>query len=49
VAAILRELYRAEPQQFRFGVQLGVCYRALGQVVALRELVEQLVRCIGSD
>jgi len=39
---ILDKLYREQPDQFRFGVQLALCYRALRQVTALRELVESM-------
>ena len=41
-APILQELYDHEPEQFRFGVQLAVCYRSLNQIAALRALVEKL-------
>ena len=39
---ILRELRAAEPDETRFGTQLAMCYRAVGETPALRELVEQL-------
>jgi predicted AlkP superfamily phosphohydrolase/phosphomutase/tetratricopeptide (TPR) repeat protein len=39
---VLAALYAAEPEQFRFGVQLALCYRALGFVPELRALVERL-------
>lgn len=41
---LLSGLYAAEPGQFRFGVQLAMCYRALGLVAELRALVERLSR-----
>ncbi|MCX7098148.1 MAG: alkaline phosphatase family protein [Methylococcales bacterium] len=41
-APILSELYDNEPGQYRFGVQLALCYRSLNQVAALRTLVEKL-------
>ncbi|MDP2430660.1 MAG: alkaline phosphatase family protein [Pseudomonadota bacterium] len=39
---ILAELYAAAPDQYRFGVHLALCHQALGQVAALRELVESM-------
>ncbi len=39
---LLSALYAAEPEQFRFGVQLAMCYRALGLVPELRALIERL-------
>lgn len=41
---ILAELYDATPDQYRFGVHLALCHQALGQVAALRELVERMTR-----
>ncbi len=41
-APILAELYAAESDQYRFGVQLALCHRALGEVAALRALVEKM-------
>ncbi|MEZ5502380.1 MAG: alkaline phosphatase family protein [Halioglobus sp.] len=40
--AIFGELYEAEPEDSRFGKQLAMCHRAMGNTQALRELVEQL-------
>lgn len=39
---ILKELREAEPEETRFGTQLAMCYRAVGDTPALRDLVEQL-------
>ena len=39
---LLAALYKEQPDQFRFGVQLALCYRALRQVSELRELVESM-------
>jgi tetratricopeptide (TPR) repeat protein len=39
---ILAELYEEEPDQFRFGVHLALCYRALGRTPELRALVERM-------
>ncbi len=39
---ILHELHRVEPEETRFGAQLAMCYRAMGETSALRELVVQL-------
>ena len=41
-APILKELYQAEPEQYRFGVHLALCYRTLNQVAKLRALVEKM-------
>jgi predicted AlkP superfamily phosphohydrolase/phosphomutase/tetratricopeptide (TPR) repeat protein len=43
-APILRELYEAQPDQYRFGVQLAMCYRAMAETAALRALVERLTK-----
>jgi predicted AlkP superfamily phosphohydrolase/phosphomutase/Tfp pilus assembly protein PilF len=43
-AAILTELYEAASDQYRFGVHLALCYRALGKVGELRALVERMTR-----
>lgn len=43
-ADILAELYETWPDQYRFGVHLALCRRALNQVTELRELVERLTR-----
>jgi tetratricopeptide (TPR) repeat protein len=39
---ILQELHEAEPEETRFGTQLAMCYRAIGDTPALRGLVERL-------
>lgn len=39
---ILDELYQNEPEEPRFGKQLALCYRAVGNTQSLRELVEAL-------
>ncbi len=39
---ILRELLEEQPEEVRFGNQLALCYRALGDTPALRRLVERL-------
>jgi predicted AlkP superfamily phosphohydrolase/phosphomutase/Tfp pilus assembly protein PilF len=39
---ILAELYRNEPDQYRFGVHLALCHRSLNQVAPLRALVEKM-------
>jgi tetratricopeptide (TPR) repeat protein len=39
---ILKELYEKEPDQHRFGLQLALCYRALGWIERMRPLVETL-------
>jgi predicted AlkP superfamily phosphohydrolase/phosphomutase/tetratricopeptide (TPR) repeat protein len=39
---ILQELHEAEPEETRFGTQLAMSYRAIGETPALRELVERL-------
>ncbi len=39
---ILLKLYQNNKDQYRFGVQLAMCYRALGGVTQLRQLVESL-------
>lgn len=41
-AEILEELYDAEPDQYRLGVHLALCYRALSNVSELRALVERM-------
>ena len=41
-AEILNEIYEAAPDQYRFGVHLALCYRALGRVADLRALVERM-------
>ncbi len=41
---LLIELYHDDRQQFRFGVQLAMCYRSTGDSAALRELVERLTK-----
>lgn len=43
-AEILGELYDAEPDQYRFGVHLALCQRALNKVAELRALVERMTR-----
>ncbi|HMV18023.1 MAG TPA: alkaline phosphatase family protein [Zoogloea sp.] len=43
-APLLQELYAAEPDQYRFGVHLALCYRALNRVAELRPLVERMTR-----
>lgn len=40
--SILTELYAAEPEETRFGTQLAMCHRAIGDTPALRRVVEQL-------
>ncbi len=39
---LLKDLYAAAPDQYRFGIQLAMCYRSLGETRALRALVERL-------
>ncbi len=39
---ILRELYDQAPDEHRFGLQLALCYRVLGRLEPMRELVETL-------
>ena len=39
---LLKDLYAAAPDQYRFGIQLAMCYRSLGEPRALRALVERL-------
>ncbi len=39
---LLAALYTETPDQYRFGVQLALCYRALDLVAELRDLVERL-------
>lgn len=39
---LLEDLRAAEPEENRFGAQLALCYRALGDTAALRQLVEEL-------
>lgn len=41
-APILAGLYREQPDQYRFGVHLALCYRTLNEVAALRALVEKM-------
>ncbi len=41
---ILEELYDAEPDQYRFGVHLAICYRTARKVPQLRALVERMTR-----
>lgn len=41
-APILKELYDGAPDEHRFGLQLALCYRALGWIAPLRALVETL-------
>ena len=41
-AKILEELYDVEPNQYRLGVHLALCYRALGKISELRALVERM-------
>lgn len=39
---LLRELLANDPEEYRFGMQLALCYRSLSETAALRQLVEQL-------
>lgn len=39
---LLDELYTRRPDEHRFGLQLALCYRALGRLDALEELVERI-------
>lgn len=39
---LLRELLENDPDEYRFGVQLALCYRSLSETAQLRQLVEQL-------
>lgn len=41
---ILEALRESEPDELRFGLQLCMCYRALGQTPALRALVEEMTQ-----
>lgn len=41
-ATHLRELYRECPHEYRFGLQLAICYRALGETAAMRAVVDDL-------
>lgn len=47
--SILRELYNAAPNEYRFGLQLAMCYRALGQIKELRALVEEMSTLRGKE
>jgi tetratricopeptide (TPR) repeat protein len=39
---VLEELVRREPGEYRFGIQLAMCQRALGRIPQLRALVEAM-------
>ncbi|MBK1630562.1 hypothetical protein CKO31_07345 [Thiohalocapsa halophila] len=39
---LLEALYRDAPDQYRYGIQLGLCHRSLGEADALLDLVERL-------
>ncbi|MGI9515451.1 MAG: alkaline phosphatase family protein [Pirellulaceae bacterium] len=39
---ILETLYQKEPGEYRFGIQLAMCYRALNRIAELREVVENM-------
>ena len=43
-ATILAKLYQANPLQFRFGVQLAQCLRALEMIPALEQVVDDIER-----
>ena len=41
-AALLIELYKANPLEFRFGIQLATCFRVLGEDESLKLLIDDL-------
>lgn len=41
---LLEELYEQDPGQYRFGIQLAMCLRALEDPATLRQLVERITR-----
>jgi len=41
-APMLRELYERARNEYRFGIQLAMCYRALERIPELRALVEEM-------